>query len=238
MTAENVESGLIARFLVTMPERKTVPYSETEIPTDVVDDYESCVRRLLDLTFHVYGNGDQHPRAIPLSKGAHDLFKAHDTRSKEKGEMKECEERAAFGKLIAVAARLALVFELADAKDPESVREISPRAMSGGIILARWFMNEIIRSYDLLFKKNNNIVVNDLLDFIKRKGGRVTVREVLRNGPRKYRVKNVAKEALAYLVDEQNLNKEDKLINGNLVTEYFIPGGDTGDTPQKPSLKS
>ena len=67
--------------------------------------------------------------------------------------------------------------------------------MGAGIELAEWFANEAERVYDMFSETLEGRDQRKLLDWIRRRGGDVTARE-LQQGPRKYRERGAAKAAL------------------------------------------
>ena len=87
-------------------------------------------------------------------------------------------EAAQWSKLSAYSARLALVGQLM--WDPKA-REISGNVMQAACELARWFGNEAERIYALIAETPEQREQRKLVEFIERRGGRVTEREVYTN---------------------------------------------------------
>jgi len=100
------------------------------------------------------------------------------------------DEAAAWSKLEGYAARLALVVHLtrwaagdATLRDPARVDEAS---IAAGVVLARWFGAEARRVYAILGESDEGRESRRLVEWIERKGGTATVRDLTR-GPREYR---------------------------------------------------
>ena len=82
------------------------------------------------------------------------------------------------------------------AGDPDKIDEASIRA---GIRLTEWFKNEARRVYAMLSELPDERDRRELIDWIDRKGGSVTAREV-QQGHRQYRTAQEAEVALIDLV--------------------------------------
>jgi hypothetical protein len=111
---------------------------------------------------------------------------------------------ALLSKIEGVAARLALVIHLArlaandctlydlDSIDAESIRN--------GVLLARWFAHEAQRVYGILAESEEDAELREAVEWIRRRGGAVTVRD-LQRGLRRFRKDpSLAQRTLAELV--------------------------------------
>ena len=105
-----------------------------------------------------------------------------------------------WSKLEEAAARLALVHFLTRWAGGEEVNPalVDEESMQAGITLARWFGNEARRVYAILDESDNDREDRHLVEWIERKGGSVTARE-LQQGRRKYRLTGQAEAALEEL---------------------------------------
>ena len=96
---------------------------------------------------------------------------------------------AAWSKLEEYAARLALVIHYArwaaDDADLESPDAVDAASMKAGIQLAQWFKAEARRVYAQLSESEDDREQRQLIEWIERKGGSVTTREV-QQGHRQY----------------------------------------------------
>jgi hypothetical protein len=103
------------------------------------------------------------------------------------------------------AARLALVVHLSrwaagdtTLRDPARVDEAS---IAAGVVLARWFGDEARRVYAILSESDEDRETRRLVEWIERKGGAVTARD-LTHGLRAYRADpDAAERALSALVE-------------------------------------
>jgi hypothetical protein len=110
---------------------------------------------------------------------------------------------AAWSKLEEYAARLALVVHLIRwaARDPTLTKPdvLDAASMNAGITLARWFKHEARRVYAMLDESDAERDQHRVVDWIVRKGGTVTPREV-QQGCRWLKGPGAAEAALEELV--------------------------------------
>jgi hypothetical protein len=110
---------------------------------------------------------------------------------------------SAWSKLEEYPARLALVFACLDwaasGKSSDALVQVDLRNMENGIKLGHWFKREARRVYALLEDLQVNQTQAKLLNWINRKGGTVTVREV-QQGWREFNTSREAEMALDALV--------------------------------------
>ncbi len=190
MGQEHHESGMLARLLFAMPPRKAKRWTEADVDPASEAAVAVVFDRLYALTPATDGEGDAIPRLLTLTpdgKAAWVLFyNEHNTEAEEL----TGDEAAAWSKLEGYAPRLALVVHLTRAAagdttllDPSRVNEASIMA---GVVLARWFGDEARRVYAILGESDEGRESRRLVEWIDRKGGTATVRELTR-GPREYR---------------------------------------------------
>lgn len=198
---EHREDGLAARLLLTCPPRKAKTWTES----DISPESEAVIIRLFDRLYDLQPTVDDDDRPCPVvvrmtpdAKAAWvGYFNSH---AKEQADLTG-ELAAAWSKLEEYAARLALVIHFArwaagDA-DPDAV---DVESMKAGIELAQWFKAEAKRVYAMLSQSDEDREQRQLVDWIRGKGGSVTVRELTR-GPRDYRRTDDAEAALQELVE-------------------------------------
>ena len=108
-----------------------------------------------------------------------------------------------WSKLEAYAARLALVIHCLRSAADDAVLEspdvVDVASMKSGIELAQWFKAEARRVYALLSETDDDRIQRRLVEWVGRKGGAVTVREV-QQGHRQFRTAPEAESALGALV--------------------------------------
>jgi hypothetical protein len=200
---EHRESGLAARLLLTCPPRKPKRWTEADIDPDAEAELARLVGRLYDLQPTVGDEGDPRPIVVGMTRDAKAAWKTYfDGHAKEQVDLSG-ELSAAWSKLEEYAARLALVIHYArwaaDDADLENPDAVDTASMNAGIELAQWFKAEARRVYALLSESDDDRDQRRLIEWIERKGGSVTVREV-QQGHRQYRTAQDAEAALGELV--------------------------------------
>ncbi len=179
---EHRESGLAARLLVTWPPRKAKLWTDESIDPSLEKAVAGVVNRLYELQPTLGDAGEPQPILITMSPAAKkayvEFFNHHN-----------CEQlgmtgdiAAAWSKLEEYAARLALVIHCARwaADDPTlaSVESLDIQSMEAGIRLAEWFKSEAKRVYAMLDETQGESDRRRLVEWILRKGGSTTAREV------------------------------------------------------------
>jgi hypothetical protein len=129
---------------------------------------------------------------------------------------------AAWSKLEGYAARLALIVHCiraaADDAELASAEEVDVQSIAAGIELSRWFGNEARRIYAMFGESDEDRDDRALRDWIERRGGRVTVREV-QQGNRSFATADKARSAI------------DRLVKAGHGVWQSPPVGDRGGRP-------
>lgn len=263
---EHHESGMAARVLYAMPPRKAKRWTEADVDANTEAAVAAVFDRLFSLTMEVDPdstdplNPDLRPRLVRLADdGKRAWVTFYNEHATEQAELSG-DLSAAWSKLEGYAARLALVVHLTrwaagDAnggalRDPARVDEAS---IAAGVVLARWFGDEARRVYAILSESDDDRETRRLVEWIERKGGAVTARD-LTHGVRAYRGDpDAAERALSALV-EAGIGRWEadahgpkggrpaqrfRLVSTVTVTEtpantgkdVGYGDGDTGDTP-------
>ncbi|MFO0815927.1 MAG: YfjI family protein [Gemmatales bacterium] len=204
MVQEHHDSGMLARLLFAMPPRLAKRWTEAEVDADTEALVAAVFEKLLGLTMDIDQNDDACPRLVGLTPNGHAAWvRFYNEHATEQADLSG-DEAAAWSKLEGYAARLALVIHLTrwaagdtSLRDPTRVDEAS---IAAGVVQARWFGYEARRVYAILSESDKGRESRRLVEWIERRGGSVTVRELTR-GPREYRG-NVdrAEKALRQLV--------------------------------------
>ena len=200
---EHRESGLAARLLLSCPPRKPKRWTEADIDPDAEADIARLVDRLYDLEPRVDDEGELHAVVLGLKHDAKVAWKAfYNSHANEQAELSG-ELSAAWSKLEEYAARLALVIHCvrlaADDATLESPDAVDAASMKNGIELVQWFKAEARRVYALLAESDEDRDQRRLIEWIQRKDGSVTAREV-QQGHRQYRTAEDAEAALGNLI--------------------------------------
>ncbi|MBN2580960.1 MAG: DUF3987 domain-containing protein [Pirellulales bacterium] len=200
---EHRESGLAARLLLTCPPRKAKRWTEADIDPAAQARIGLLIDRLYELRPTIGDEGEPCPVVVGLTPDAKAAWKVYYNDHAEEQADLAGELSAAWSKLEEYAARLALVVHFARwaADDPTLANDnvVDKASMAAGITLAMWFKGEARRVYALLGESDEDRNRRRLIEWIERKGGAVTAREV-QQGHRQYRTAEDAEAALEKLV--------------------------------------
>ncbi len=197
------ESGLAARLLMAYPPRRKKQWTDATIPYEVTHAYSCLFDRLYSLTPIITESGDPKPVGIGMTPEARTLFinyfnKHNDEQVELVGDM-----AAVWSKLEETVARLALVTHYIRWAGGEAGVEkdtIDEADIKCGILLVQWFKNEARRIYAMLDAGEQENELQRLIDWLKKRGGTATVREVQQKC-RWLRGPGQADAALSALVD-------------------------------------
>jgi hypothetical protein len=200
---EHRESGLAARLLVTCPPRKAKRWTEADIDPSAEAELVRLFDRLYELQPATGEDGEPRPVLVRLSGDAKTAWEAYyNAHAVEQADLTG-DMAAAWSKLEEYAARLALVvhFTRWAARDPMLINAnvVDASSMNAGIVLAKWYKHEARRVYAMLDESDNERDQRRLVDWIGRKGGTVTPREV-QQGCRWLKEPGAAESALEELV--------------------------------------
>jgi hypothetical protein len=203
LSAEHRESGLAARLLLTCPPRKAKRWTDADVDPKAEAELARLVDRLYELQATVNDDGESRPVLVRLTDDAKDAWKAYfNAHANEQVELSG-DMAAAWSKLEEYAARLALVLHFIRwaANDPTltDADRVDIASMNAGISLATWFKHEARRVYAMLDETEADRDQRGLVEWIDRKGGSVTAREV-QQGCRWLKQSGAAETALEELV--------------------------------------
>ncbi len=199
LSIEHRESGLAARLLLTCPPRKAKQWTEADIDSGAEVELDQLFDRLYELAGTVGDDGDARPVLMRLSSDAKTAWKAYYNAHNVEHADLTGDMAAAWSKLEEYAARLALVIHLVRwaANDPglADSEVVDLASMEAGIALTKWFKHEARRTYAVLDETDEERDERRLAEWITRKGGSATVREIQR-GCRWLRQPGMAEAAL------------------------------------------
>jgi hypothetical protein len=201
LTPEHLDAGLAARMLLTMPPRRQKSWTEAELHPDTEAGFKLLFEKLRALEMHRIGD-DLMPLPLALSLDAKKVWVRHYNHFARVQAAAEGEIAAALSKLEGAAARLTLVHYCTRqvmlgtrATDP-----ILQSSMEAGIAMALWFTAEARRIYAMLSESPEERTSRRLVEFIRSRGGAITVRELQRANQVKYPTSAAAEAALESLV--------------------------------------
>ncbi len=204
LTQEYFEAGLSARLLLAMPPGRRKRWTDSELSEETELVYDHIVGNLLTLQHNVESSGHTSAVDTPFTPDALKLFiEFFDQHAVVQEQTADDDLAAAFAKLEAVAARLALIFHFVRwADDDPSLDDpdfIGVADITAGIAITEWFVHETTRIYDLFHDDEIDVEARDLLDWVMRQGGDVAPRELQRHS-RTYPTSEAAIAALDDLV--------------------------------------
>ena len=231
----NIHNGLLPRFLLAMPPRRKLVWSEKEVPEHVGAILGRIYTNLLSLQPGIDDRGVQYPIDVPLTPEAKELFAAFFNRNGEEQAELTGALASAWSKLAAYAGRLALVLHLTNwAAEEEGVdpAAIDAASMGCAIRLVEWFKIEARRVYATLSANEEDQDRQALAELLQRHGKPVTARDLSRLS-RRYGDSESAEEALDDLAKcgfgkWDNQGPSDK---GGRPTRRFVLNGAVDETP-------
>jgi len=203
---EHFENGLAARLLLAMPPRRAKRWNEVDIDETLRWQIDAVFERLLDMKMIIDESGGLGPMDLPLTVDAQVAWiEFYDEHAAQQAEIAGGDLAAAWSKLEGYAARLALVVHcLRMAAGDENLTTcdyIDADSVAAAVTITRWFGQETRRVYGMLAESDDQREQRRLLELVRSKGGRITVRELMHAG-RQYRGSaDVAESALKELVD-------------------------------------
>jgi len=175
LTEDFFERGLPARFLFAAPPFRKDRWNEDVIPERAKKAVRDLFGALYDLQPE-HENGEACPKLLRTDADAKAEFIRYYNDCGDAAAESDEREEAAWSKLSGYAARLALIGQLA--RDPLS-ETITGEVMQAACDLARWFGVEAVRIYATMSETPQQAELRRLDEFIERRGGAVTVRNVM-----------------------------------------------------------
>ena len=241
-TKEHLVNGLAARLLLAHPPLRAKRWTDADIPDHVERDMDNVFSSLLGLGFQPQDDFDEKPPdpvCIPLTPDARIAFIDFYNANNSEQVALSTNLAAAWSKLEGYAARFALLFTLIE-NPMASVVDLS--AVEAGIALSQWFGNEATRIYGEIGGSSESEDSRKdrqrqrLVAWIRKRGGCVTARDIVR-GMRKYRGDTDAAEAaLQDLVDATYGRWEmdtHGIDGGRPVRKFVVSVDTTGKNPGK-----
>jgi hypothetical protein len=176
---QHLESGLAARVIFVEPQRRPKQWSDAEIESHYEDAIDYVVERLFDLQ----PAKSNSPVVIGLTPDAQKLFADHVNQNGEQAYKEKMTGAlsSAWAKLEETPARIALVLHYLRSCDDDEFHSLAPieaETMHRAIRFVEWAKNETRRIYDKLGSEKSNDTTEKMLMVIRRKGGKITPREL------------------------------------------------------------
>lgn len=222
---EHFADGLAARFLVGMPPRKAKEWSEEQISDRVREETDTVFERLTRLAQRANEHGDTELVNYPLTEDGKETWVAFfQEHAKEQVEMSG-DLAAAWSKIEGATARIALVIHLVRAVAQDNTL-LDPSKVDGSsvwsaVLIARWFKNEVRRVYGTLAETEQEREFREVIELLRRRGGRISARELCQSS-RRFRGNTEAAEAFLMELHRKKV--------GRWVS---IPAGPSGGRPTR-----
>jgi len=137
LSEEHFASGFAARLMLVEPPEKERRWTEADVSKQTNEAYHGLVRRLYKLDY------DGDPKDLSLTRPAKDRFAGFvNSNADLQRKLPDGPLRSLLSKVEALAARIALVFQVAANPDADEVREST---MESAVTLAEWFRYEAAR---------------------------------------------------------------------------------------------
>jgi hypothetical protein len=202
-TPEVIASGLLARFLLAMPPRRPKRWSAADVAPEVRERFCRLLHGLRMLNFRI-ADLEVWPVEVDLTADARHAWAAwvdsHGVTTASLGGA----EAALSAKIEGAAGRLALLHWACRYVEGTAGERIDAPAIEAGVGLARWFLAEGLRIYQVLGIGGGQAShgVPELVRWLAEHHPHgASVRDLYTFGPRRYRNNpDEAEEALAELV--------------------------------------
>lgn len=195
MSQEHRESGMLARIVFADPPRKAKRWTEAVVDPRTEAAMNSVMGRLFGLKMDCdeFDPADVFPRVVDLAPDGKVAWIAFYNEHAHEQVSLSGDEAAAWSKLEGYAARFSLIIHLlrwaaGDPSVPDPLTPVDEKAVAAGVVLTRWFGAEALRVYATLAETEEERRVRQLVAWIERHGGKVTV-HCLSHDNRKYKGK-------------------------------------------------
>jgi len=172
---EHMQDGLCARLLLASPEPKPIVWRDDVIAANTYEAMDALLEQLLALEPAADSEGKPAPYHLPLTAAAKLKWVAYFNRHRAEQVDLDEDLAAAWSKLEAYTARFSLIFQLCNHSGAAAVDE---EAVTAAITVSEWFGNEARRVYGILAEDDDEREHRELIEWIRRRGGEITVREL------------------------------------------------------------
>ncbi len=166
-------------------------YSDVGIPEDVAAAWAALLDDILGIESIIDHDGNPQPHYLGVSTDAKAAFVAwHDQLAEDLVNAPDDDVRAAWGKLKGVCLRIALAFTCADGVAQGQIKSVDVGTMRRAIAVTTWFQDESARLYADICVESEDDDKRDgrrLAEWIRGRGGALTVRDVQQYGPMRFR---------------------------------------------------
>lgn len=241
--------GLIGRFIYSLPVSRmgSREIEPPPVPAELRNWWRKLLLGFLDLPDECDGGGEIVTREIRLAADARetllDFARELEPRLGPDGDLRAMSDWT--GKLVGTTARVSGLLHVAGG--PLALdREVSASAMRSAVEIARYLAPHARAALELMGELVNesclSVESRELVEWIRRRGGETSSRELAHNGPRHYRSRGAAEAALDELfaakVGEWFFAERTAGAPGRqgrrfrlfAATARTVPGSEAGDT--------
>jgi hypothetical protein len=195
------DSGLAARMLLTWPPAKRRKWTDAAASQSSVVAYGQLLENLLAVQLPLDEDGPS-PFTIRLTPEANSAWVRFFDEWAERVDAATGDQRAMLSKLERYAARLALLHHVVGhvSKQEDDCDPIGVDSMKAAEVLVKWFAGEAERVYFYLSRDEATVARKALVDFIRRRGGQITPRNLHKSNRSRYPTTKDAETALNALV--------------------------------------
>jgi len=189
LTRSHLSNGLFARLLFAFPTPRSRRWPERPVDKAVSENYQKVIVELMNIPFESASTSeDPAPKPVDLSPEALQRFRRFVKDFGREQADADTAMVASFAKLEGYAARLALVLHMTRRACGEQLNPwvCDLESMERGITLSRWFAQEAKRVRALVRETPEETDHRHLLDWLHRRGGQATARELSRSNQRRY----------------------------------------------------
>jgi hypothetical protein len=196
------EDGFVHRILFAFPDNVPTEWVEDEITKESLESLCQLFEKLFRLEAQTDENGNVKPVEIAFTQEGKATWREfiNDHYKEQEDPLFPDNLRGPWAKMEGYAARLALVLQLLRlACDEAKSEEVDDKSMSGAADLIDYFKSHAKRAYAQLRITPEDKKVLSALEWIRKQGGSVTAREVLRHHVANVKTSLEAKQLLYQL---------------------------------------
>lgn len=223
-TSKHRESGMMARFLMALPNRIAKQWNENEISNETNGHVARLFSYLYSLEPQIDDASNRTPYLFYMNPEAKQHWISFYNRHNQELAEHSGSMAAAYSKLEEYPLRFALIFHcVKQAMGFAPDHYIQADTIQSAIALTDWFKNESQRIQSLMSFGEKKTDTERLVEFIRNKGGVVTSRVLQRSNKKRYPTSPVAEAALNELV-EAGLGQWEKTtppITGGRASKQF-----------------
>ncbi len=189
LTPSHRESGMSPRLLKTYPPRHRRQWSDTGVNPETEAGYAELVEGIHALGFDgVDSDGLPKPNVVELSSEARAVYVKFVDKNGEEQSTLTGELASTLDKIEQYAARFALIFHYVRAVSCDATltdqRFVDGETMRQAVRLAEWLKRESLWVHEILSpSRKSKSPEQEVIDFIRSRGDRATVREIQKAKP-------------------------------------------------------